>query len=148
LGIVASRGVTFECRIFGGGPLSIALRDQAADAGIAHLLHVGGARTQQDLVQEYARADVFALSPVVTGGGDRDGGPNVLIEAMACGVPVVATAISGIPELIEDGVTGLLVPPDDPAALAGAIERLLGDPALRRRLGEAGQRRVFATRAL
>ncbi len=148
LGIVASRGAIFDCRIFGGGPLSAALQSAAADAGIARLLHLGGARMQQDLLKEYAHAEVFALSPVVTDDGDRDGVPNVLIEAMACGIPVVATAISGIPELIEDGVTGLLVPADDAAALAAAIERLLGDEALRRRLGEAASRRVFASRAL
>ena len=148
LGIVASRGVRFDCRIFGGGPLSAAVQSDAVDAGIAHLMHLGGARTQGDLLVEYAHAELFALSPVVTDDGDRDGVPNVLIEAMACGIPVVATVISGIPELIEDGVTGVLVPPDDPAALAAAIERLLGDEALRRRLGEAGRRRIFSTRAL
>ena len=148
LGIVASRGVAFDCRIFGGGPLSDAIQADAVAAGIGHLLHLGGARTQQDLLAEYGQAEVFALSPVVTDDGDRDGVPNVLIEAMACGIPVVATAISGIPELIEDGVTGLLVAPDDPAALAAAIERLLGDAALRRRLGEAGRKKVCDTRAL
>jgi glycosyltransferase involved in cell wall biosynthesis len=71
--------------------------------------------------------------------GDRDGIPNVLVEAMACGLPVVATGISGIPELVEDGVNGLLVAPDDPGELAAAILRVARDPELARRLGAAGR---------
>jgi glycosyltransferase involved in cell wall biosynthesis len=66
--------------------------------------------------------------------GDRDGIPNVLIEAMACGVPIVTTAVSGIPEIVDDGVTGLIVPVNDPASTADAIERLARDPALARRI--------------
>ena len=78
----------------------------------------------------------------LTRSGDRDGLPNVLMEAQAFGVPVLSTDVSGIPELVIDGETGLLVPQRDPQALAAALRRLLGDEALRRRLGEAGAARV------
>jgi glycosyltransferase involved in cell wall biosynthesis len=78
----------------------------------------------------------------VLANGDRDGIPNVLVEAMACALPVVTTPVSGIPELVRDGENGLLVPPDDPDALAAAILRLRGDAALRRRLGEAARATV------
>jgi glycosyltransferase involved in cell wall biosynthesis len=70
--------------------------------------------------------------------GDRDGIPNVLVEAMAAGLPVVSTTVSGIPELVHDGENGLLVPPEDPTALADAIARLGKDSALRERLAEQG----------
>jgi glycosyltransferase involved in cell wall biosynthesis len=73
---------------------------------------------------------------------DRDGIPNVLVEAMAAGTPVVATGVSGIPELVQDGVNGVLVAPEDPEALADALLRLHGDPALRGRLASAGRETV------
>jgi glycosyltransferase involved in cell wall biosynthesis len=94
------------------------------------------------LLTEYAQAQVFVLSPIVTEDGDRDGIPNVLREAMASGVPVVSTAISGIPELVVDGETGSLVPPGDPAALADALQLLLSDSDTRERLARAGRRYV------
>ena len=90
----------------------------------------------------YRRARVFALPCQVMDDGDRDGIPNVLAEAMAMGLPVVSTRISGIPELVEDGVHGLLVQSRDAEALAAALERVLVDPALRTRLSEAGRRRI------
>ena len=74
--------------------------------------------------------------------GKREGIPNVLKEAMACGLPVVASDISGIPELVEEGRSGLLVPPGDTAALADALQRLYDDPALRRSMGRAGRERI------
>jgi glycosyltransferase involved in cell wall biosynthesis len=82
------------------------------------------------------------MPSVVTGRGDRDGIPVVLMEAMASGTPVVSTQVSGIPELVEDGVTGLLAPPGDAVALADCLERMLADPGLRRRLAIAGRGRV------
>ncbi len=85
---------------------------------------------------------MFALPCRILDSGDRDGIPNVLVEALAAGLPVVTTPISGIPELIVDGDTGLLVAPDDPAALAGALARLHADPAFGARLAAAGAREV------
>jgi glycosyltransferase involved in cell wall biosynthesis len=91
----------------------------------------------------YERATVFALPCLVMDNGDRDGIPNVLVEAMAMKLPVVSTNISGIPELVQSGVNGLLVPSKDEARLAEAIASLLDNPGLRRRLGEAARARVI-----
>jgi glycosyltransferase involved in cell wall biosynthesis len=91
------------------------------------------------LLELYARAACFALAPAVQSDGDRDGVPNVILEAMACGIPTVATAISGIPEVIRDGRTGVLVSAGDPAGLADALRRLLAEPERARELGDAGR---------
>jgi glycosyltransferase involved in cell wall biosynthesis len=118
------------------------LEAQIADLGLTSVVTLMGALPHAGLVPVYRRASVFALAPQVTADGDRDGIPNVLAEAMAVGVPVVSAAISGIPELVEDGQTGLLVKPEDPPALADAVERLLRDPTLRRALAVAARRRI------
>ena len=94
---------------------------------------------QADLLQLYRGATVFALACQVADDGDRDGIPNVLVEAMAAGLPVVSTAVSGIPELVHDGQNGLLVPSGDPAALADAIARVADDRALRDRFARQGR---------
>ncbi|HET7477335.1 MAG TPA: glycosyltransferase [Dermatophilaceae bacterium] len=105
---------------------------------LAGQVRVRGAMSQPELLDLYRSADVFALACRVLDDGDRDGIPNVLVEAMAAGLPVVSTGVSGIPELVQDGVNGLLVPPDDPAALADALSRLADDRRLRARLAGAG----------
>jgi glycosyltransferase involved in cell wall biosynthesis len=110
--------------------------------GIADRVSWRGARTQTELLAEYRAADLFALASRVARDGDRDGLPNVLAEAQSQGLACVATRVSGIPELIEDGATGLLVAPEDPAELAGALESLMRNPARRSALGEAGRERV------
>ena len=126
----------------GGGPHVAALRRLAQRAGIAHRTEWAGALARPDLLARLRAADLFVLASRVARDGDRDGLPNVLLEAQSQGLPCVATRVSAIPELIEDGVNGILSPPGDPAALAAGIERLLRDPCLRRRLGSAGERRV------
>lgn len=135
-------GVTFRAEVYGGGPLRPDLETLAADLGLRGYVTFHGARPPEEVAAAYARATVFSLAPTVQADGDRDGIPNVLVEAMAAGVPVVSTRISGIPELVDDGVDGLLVEPDDPVALAGAIEGLLGDSDMAARLAAAGRRRV------
>lgn len=145
LRILAQRRVDFTCDIFGDGPLRQPLESAAEHAGLAGQVSFRGAHLQEDLVDAYRRASLFVLAPAMTQDGDRDGIPNVLVEAMACGVPVVSTRLSGIPELIEDGVEGLLVAPNDPRALAEAVERLLKDPMLGHTLGLAGRRKVEAS---
>jgi glycosyltransferase involved in cell wall biosynthesis len=129
----------------GGGPLAKELKRRAESLGIAERIEWRGALTQSELIKEYRAADLFALASRIASDGDRDGLPNVLMEAQTQGLPCVATRVSAIHELIEDGVTGLLVPQESPDQLAAAIESLLRDPGIRYKLGEAGRRRV-ATR--
>ncbi len=128
----------------GGGPLVAALRGLAERAGIADRTEWAGALARPELLARLRAADVFVLASRIARDGDRDGLPNVLLEAQSQGLPCVATRVSAIPELIEDGVTGVLAPPGDPDALAAGLSRLLRDPDLRRRLGAAGERRVRA----
>jgi len=126
----------------GGGPLKDQLHRLARALGIAERIEWRGARTQTELLAAYRAADLFTLASRVARDGDRDGLPNVLAEAQSQGLACVATRVSGIPELIDDGETGLLVAPESPAELARALEALIRDPARRRLLGEAGRRRV------
>src|SRR6185369_134792 len=108
--------------------------------GIAERVLWRGARTQTELLAEYRAADLFALASRWARDGDRDGLPNVLAEAQSQGLACVATRVSGIPELVDDGVTGLLVEPQAPEKLAHALETLIREPERRRLLGEAGRR--------
>ena len=141
-GELARRGHAVELVLLGGGDLKTELIETAREEGIADRVHLLGARPQQEVIDQLGTAQIFALSPRVLADGDRDGVPNVLLEAMAAGLPVVSTAVSGIPELITDGVTGRLVPPDRADLLADVLAELLGDAELRVRLGEAGRRQV------
>ena len=126
----------------GDGPLLEKLKAQARAAGIAERIAWRGALAQDDVLAAYRRADFFVLASRVDATGDRDGLPNVLLEAQSQGLACVATRVSGIPELIIDGETGCLVAERSPVALAASIEALIGDPKERRRLGDAGARRV------
>ena len=138
------RGVAFEAAIVGQEDKhSGAVRDGIARHGLERRIALPGPMGQEQLLAEYRRASVLCM-PSRLLPDDRDGIPNVLVEAMAAGTPVVASAVSGIPELVEDGVNGVLVAPDRPAELADALERLHGDPALRRRLAGAGRETVAA----
>lgn len=135
-------GLAWRLTHIGGGPQLKALRTMAEGSGIAERIDWLGQQDQTAVLDHYRRSDVFVLPCRVAGDGDRDGLPNVLVEAQSQALACVSTPVGGVPELIEDGVTGLLVRPDDPAALAGALERLARDPALRRRFGRAGEARV------
>jgi len=141
-GILRGRGRRFQVEIIGNGPQHQALENQVTQLGLNDCVRLVGAQTHDMVCRAYQRASIFVLPCIVAGDGDRDGIPNVLAEAMAMGIPVVSTAISGIPELIDDGVDGLLVPARDSAALASATRRLLDSHELRRRLGAAGRRKV------
>lgn len=132
--LLLDRGRAFRCVIIGEGPERAQLEAQVRSLGLDDVVTLPGACTQEELVDDYHRATLVALPCRVLRNGDRDGIPNVLVEAMAAGLPVVSTAVSGIPELIESGENGLLVPEGDDAALAAAIELLLQDGALRARL--------------
>jgi glycosyltransferase involved in cell wall biosynthesis len=132
----------------GGGPLGQSLQGKAGSLGIRDRVEWRGALTQEELLAEYRAADLFALASLVARDGDRDGLPNVLMEAQSQGLACVATRVSAIPELVDDGRSGVLVGENDPEALARALEALIRDPARRRALGEAGLARVRAEFAL
>jgi glycosyltransferase involved in cell wall biosynthesis len=122
--------------LVGDGPDRARLEEKVRVQGLEPYVAFAGAVNQDRIRALYAEADVFALASFA------EGIPVVLMEAMAMSIPCVTTYITGIPELIRDGIDGLLVPPSDDAALAEAIGRLMDDPALRQRLGESGRGRV------
>lgn len=135
-------GRDLRCLLVGDGPDRSALEQEVADLGLAERITFLGQRVRTEVVQLMHEADVLVVPSIPTSSGRREGLPVVLMEGMAAGLPVVASAISGIPELVDDEVTGLLVPPKDPDALAEAIGRLLDDADLRRRIVTGARRRV------
>jgi colanic acid/amylovoran biosynthesis glycosyltransferase len=136
------RGSEIRPVIVGGGPLREDLEREAGRLGIPAVF--AGPVGNDEVKRYYHDADLFVL-PCVTGqDGHHDGIPVVLMEAMACGVPVISTRLSGIPELVEDGKSGLLVPEKDPRALSGAIAGLLADADMRRRFSDEGRKKVVA----
>lgn len=126
----------------GGGPLLDDLKSLAETLQIANYITWQGSAPQEQVLAAYRAADIFVLASCVAGDGDRDGLPNVLMEAQSQRLAVVATNLAGIAELVLPGETGLLVPPAAPENLSGALLRLMRDPALRERLAEAGFQRV------
>jgi glycosyltransferase involved in cell wall biosynthesis len=126
----------------GGGEQKDALKAQAARLGLADRIDWRGAQDQPSVLSAYRAADLFVLPCRIARNGDRDGLPNVLIEAQSQQLACLSTTVSGVPELITNGETGVLVAPDDVDALTAGLIRLIADPALRQRLGQAGARRV------
>jgi len=132
----------WRLRHVGGGPLKDGLAAEADRLGIGSRIEWLGARPQEQVLEEYRGADLFVLNCRIAEDGDRDGLPNVLMEAQSQRLPVISTAMPAIAELVIDGETGLLTPPDDPARLAEAVARLLRDPTLRAQYAGAGFQRV------
>ena len=135
-------GVAWRWTHIGGGALLPVLKTQAQTLGLNPRIDWLGAQDQDSVLEAYRRSDLFVLPCRVAADGDRDGLPNVLVEAQSQGLACISSDVSGVTELIEPERTGIVVPPDRPEALAGAIENLLGDPVKRRRLGRAGALRV------
>lgn len=126
----------------GGGPLRDELMQMAQDLGIADKCDFQGALPQSEVLETYRKSDLFILPSRIDETGDRDGLPNVIVEAQSQSIAVISTNISGIPELIEAGKNGILIEPDDVQALSIAIEKLSIDFNLRTRMGEAGEEKV------
>jgi glycosyltransferase involved in cell wall biosynthesis len=140
--LLAAEGVDATLRLIGDGPDRPELERAIAAAGLSERVVLAGPRTREQVAADLAEADVLVAPSVPTRQGRREGIPVVLMEAMSSGLPVVASGISGIPELVDDGWNGLLVPPGDPQALASALRRLAVNESLRERLGAEGRRTV------
>lgn len=128
--------------LIGDGERAADYLAMARQLGVGGKVTFNGALPYDEVAAAYRRAAVAVLPCRVAASGDRDGMPTSLVEAAGHGLPLIATDVVGVGELVRDGVTGLLVPPEDPQALAAALIRVLDDPALARRLGEAGRRLV------
>ena len=142
LNILRDRGVRFQHTLIGEGEERKSILALIERLGLEKRCQWIGTQPHHVVRRHYRQAHAFVLGCEVAPNGDRDGIPNVLLESMAMGVPVAATSVSAIPELVQTGETGLLVPPGDPAQLAAAIERLLTDTPLRRRVIPAARRRI------
>jgi glycosyltransferase involved in cell wall biosynthesis len=135
-------GLSWRFNHIGGGEGLDQLKAQADDLGIAEKVRFLGPQVSDEVLAAYGKADLFVLACRIAGNGDRDGLPNVLLEAQSQSLPVISTVVSAVPELVIHGVTGHLVPADDIGALAQAMETLITDPQLRMRYGTAGADRV------
>ena len=141
--ILASRGLPVTATIVGEpGEHTHVIDERIQRLGLTGSVRRLPPMTQAELFEQYRQSTVLCLPCRIVDDGDRDGIPNVILEAMATGVPVVTTGISGIPEIVTDGVTGLVVPADDPEATADAIARIYADPALAGRLALEAQSMV------
>jgi glycosyltransferase involved in cell wall biosynthesis len=141
--ILVDRGVAFQCRIVGYGPLEDKLQKMIASLALPDRVFLLGKMTQDRLAALYPKADLFVLPCLVLKNGDQDGIPNVLFEAMVCGVPIISTEIAGVRELIEHQKNGLLVEQRNSNALADAMELLIGSPELRNELARKGRQTVL-----
>jgi glycosyltransferase involved in cell wall biosynthesis len=137
--ILRNNGITFVCEIVGTGVLSARLKEEIRAAEVGECVRLLGPMPQEQLLEHYNRAMVFALPCTQAADGDRDILPNALKEAMAVGVPVVTSCLAGINELIEEGVSGLLFEPGGVTGLAAKLESLLTTPELRQRLAANGR---------
>lgn len=135
--LLRDRGVAFHCTLVGKGALRPLIEARIKALGLGDCIDLLGARTQGEVQALYGASHVFALPCIVGDDGNRDGLPVSIVEALACGLPVISTPVTGIPEAVQDGVNGLLVPERDVKALADALERIAREPGLRERLAGA-----------
>ncbi len=142
LALLKKRGLAFTYSLIGEGEDRQALTALVKELDIADRVEFLGTQTHATVIERLRGADAFVLGCRVMENGDRDGIPNVLVESMAMGVPVVATTVSAIPELVESGKNGLLAQPGEPDALADALEKSLTDHAYRKAVIPAAMERV------
>jgi len=143
--ILKDQGYDFTCHIVGEGPQRSELHDLIGQLSLEDTVILRGTLPHEEVIENYRQATLFVLPCIKSKDGDMDGIPNVLAEAMAMQLPVVSTDISGIPELVDNQVNGLLVPSGDGDALATAMARLLDDPALREKLAQNGRQSIGDT---
>ena len=136
-------GIPFQCRIVGGGDLRPMLEQAIEKNKLEELVKLVGPRTQDEVSQLLPTANCYVQPSIITSSGKMEGIPVALMEAMVSGVPVIATSISGIPELVKEGDTGWLVPPEDVHALVGALEKVFGNHAEARKRAERGRKWVL-----
>lgn len=141
--VLRDRGVRVRCDLVGDGPLRESVKNLVQELRLEDDVILHGAVPRADVKRVLDGADVAVLASSPTRSGKREGIPVALMEAMACGLPVVASGVSGIPELVEHERSGLLVPPGDPRSLAHALERLARDPDARCRMGATGRRKIL-----
>ena len=142
--ILRDEGLVFECNLVGHGPMHDELVQMIADRNLGDIVRLIGPRPEEEVAKMMNEAALFVLPSIVDKDGMMEGIPVALMEAMATGRAVVSTTTAGIPELVDDGVSGFLVPPQDPPALARAIRTLLDDPERAREMGRRGQEKVRA----
>jgi glycosyltransferase involved in cell wall biosynthesis len=140
--ILKERGRRFDCEIVGDGEQEPSLRQMIVDLHLSEHVRLIGSRPQAQVFKIIQSGAVFAAPCIIGKDSNRDGLPTVLLEAMALGTPCISTDVTGIPEVIRDGQTGLIVPQHDAHALAAGLEKLLGDAALRVRLAGAARRLI------
>jgi colanic acid/amylovoran biosynthesis glycosyltransferase len=138
-----ARGIPFHCRIIGGGDLYPMLERAIQDNRLDGLVHLMGPRTQEEVSRLLPTANCYVQPSVITSSGKMEGIPVALMEAMMSRIPVVATSISGVPELVRPGETGWLVPPEDVQALADVLEEIYHNPAEAEQRAEQGYRWVL-----
>ncbi len=141
--ILDKEGFDFQCHFIGYGPLKQKVKKQILEAGLQNKITIHDAMPRPAVIQMLSEADVKVLASVPTKAGKREGIPVVLMEAMAMGLPVVSSQLSGIPELVENGESGILVEPRDVIGLVDALKLLCGDAELRKKMGSAGREKVL-----
>ena len=146
--ILAKQGFDFECLFVGGDPkrnpwVREDVEQRIKKHGLEDKVKLLGARGEEDILELYKTSHIFALACVKARSGDQDGMPNALIESMSCGLPVVTTPITGIPDLIEDGKNGFMVPVKDAEALAAVLADLIKDEQLRERIGSEARKTIL-----
>jgi glycosyltransferase involved in cell wall biosynthesis len=141
--ILVDKSIDFRCIIIGDGPQKAYLNNLIGENGLANFVTLAGIIFQEDIINYLNKSEIFVLPCIQAADNDMDGIPVVLMEAMAMQIPVISTQISGIPELIKNMETGLLVPPKNEMALAKGMKLLKDDIELRKKLGAAGKKWVF-----
>ncbi len=141
--LLRDRPANFRCEIVGRGPQESLLRALIRELQLSEHVRLVGPKPQDEIVAAFRSAAIFALPCVVSADGNRDGLPTVLLEAMAMRVPVVSTDLTGVPEIVDDGVNGFLVSQRDSVALANALAHLLSNNDLREQMGRAGRQTVM-----